>query len=157
MLPLPRSCLNILCTQHFFKGDRIFAQPTDLHSSQERWKNRRIRSQQSSPRHCRCQAEHPLPLACPAFSRTTGAPTASPPGIRSDMRECTGGTRPSERHRKAQNRPQRTAKPIVKFTVPLPLEPFTAVRQKQPLSLACPAFSRTTGAPTPAHPESEAI
>ena len=56
------------------------------------------------------------------------------------------GTRPSERHRKAQDSPQRTAKPIVKFTIPLPLEPFIAVKQKQPLPLACPAFSRTTGA-----------
>ena len=109
MLPLPRSCLNILCTQHFFKGDRIFAQPTDLHSSQERWKKRRIRSQPSSPRHCRCQAEHHLSYACCAFSATICA-NSSPPGIRSDMRECTGGTRPNERHRQSSKYPTTQSK-----------------------------------------------
>ena len=107
-----------------------------LHSSQERWKNRRIRSQPSSPRHCRCQAEHPLPYACCAFSATICA-NSQPTRNQKRYEGVYEGTRPSERHRKAQDRPQRTAKPIVKFTVPLPLEPFTAVRWKQPLPYVC--------------------
>ncbi len=62
------------------------------------------------------------------------------------------GTRPGERHRKAQDRPQRTAKPIVKFTCTVAAGVFYRRQAEHPLPLACPAFSRTTGAPTPAPP-----